>query len=240
MAASFFRQPARGPLLAACAAGCFFVIDAGAAEDAKKASGTLVPLPLVLPAPTIKGTPPDNPAKGPNIEPLDLDKVRPPFLAPAGVLNVALKKKVTLSDPKPISGEASLFTDGSKEANDDDVLELHRGVQWAQVDLETPQQIHAIVIWLDHRYYQIIRDVVVQVADDAAFTKNVRTLFNNDLDNSTGLGAGKDKEYWETKEGRLIDAKGAGARFVRCTTRGGSESSVNGFTEIEVWGLAAK
>ena len=213
---------------------------AGAAEEAKKAGGALAPLPLVLPAPTIKGTPPDNPAKGPNIEPLDLDKVRPPFLAPAGVQNVALKKKVTLSDPKPISGAASLLTDGSKEANDDDVLELHRGVQWTQVDLEAPQQIHAIALWLDHRYYQIIRDVVVQVADDAAFTKNVRTLFNNDMDNSAGLGAGKDKEYWETKEGKLIDAKGTVARYVRCTTRGGSESSVNGFTEIEVWGLAAQ
>ena len=240
MAASFLRQLGRGPLNAACVASCFFVFSVGAADGAKNFSGGLAPLPLELPAPTIKGTPPDNPAKGPNIEPLDLLKVRPPFLAPVGVQNVALKKKVTVSDPKPRNGEPAQLTDGSKEANDDDVLELHKGVQWVQVDLEAPQQIHAIVIWLDHRYYQIIHDVVVQVADDATFTKNVRTLFNNDSDNSAQLGIGTDKEYWETKDGKLVDAKGTTARYVRCTTQGGSESGVNCYTEIEVWGLPAK
>jgi hypothetical protein len=169
-----------------------------------------------------------------------LDKERPPFLAPAGVQNVALNKKVTASDPKPHSGTPSLLTDGSKEAIDDDVLELHKGVQHVQVDLAAEYQIHAIVIWLDHRYYQIVHDVVVQVADDAEFTQNVRTLFNNDTDNSAGLGAGKDKEYFETKEGRLIPAQGIKARYVRCTTKGNSESANNNFTEIEVYGLPVK
>lgn len=240
MAASLLRQLGRGPLQAAFATSCFLVLRAGAADGTKASASGLAPLPLELPAPTIKGTPPDNPAKGPNIETLDLLKVRPPFLAPAGVRNVASKKKVTVSDPKPRNGEPSMVTDGSKEANDDDVLELHKGVQWAQVDLEAPQQIHALVVWLDHRYYQLIHDVVVQVADDEGFTKNVRTVFNNDIDNSAKLGAGQDKEYWETKEGKLIDTKGATARFVRCTTNGGTESGVNCYTEIEVWGLSAK
>jgi hypothetical protein len=198
------------------------------------------PLALKLPPPTLKGTPPDNPPKGEHIEPLDLNKTRPPFLAPAGAQNLALNKKVTASDPKPINGEALLVTDGSKDPNDDDVLELHKGVQWIQVDLEAPGRLSAIVLWLDHRYYQIIHNVVVQIADDAGFTKNVRTLFNNDRDNSTKLGAGKDKEYWETCQGKLIDAKGESARYLRVTTRGGSESGLNCYTEIEAWGLPAK
>ena len=239
MAASSLRQAALKPIGAALALIALAVVHVVVAGE-KTPAGNLAPLPLTLPAPTLKGTPPDNPIKGPNIEPLDLDKQRPPFLAPAGAQNVALHKKVTASDPKPGNGEPALVTDGSKEANDDDVLELHKGVQHVQIDLEAPCQIYAIVLWLDHRYYQIFHDVVVQAADDAAFTRNVRTLFNNDLDNSAGLGAGKDKEYWETKEGKLIDANGATARYVRCTTQGGTESGLNCFTEIEVYALPAK
>lgn len=204
-----------------------------------RAADQLAPLPLTLPAPTIKGTPPDDPPKGPNIEPLELDKKRPPFMAPVGVKNVAAGKKVAASDPKPLSGEPPLVTDGDKEANDESVLDLHKGTQHVTVDLESSHRIHAILLWLDHRYYHIFHDVVVQVADDAAFTKNVRTLFNNDVDNSSQLGAGKDKEYFETSEGKLVDARGATARYVRCTTRGSSTSGLNGFTEIEVWGLPA-
>ncbi|MBI5383098.1 MAG: hypothetical protein HZA90_00270 [Verrucomicrobia bacterium] len=203
------------------------------------AAEAMSPLPLKLPAPTLKGTPPDDPPKGPNIEPLDLEKKRPPFLAPAGVQNVALKKKVTISEAKPYSGEPALVTDGSKEATDDEVLELRRGLKYVQLDLEAPQQIYAVVVWLDHRYYHVIHDVVVQVADDDAFTKNVRTLFNNDSDNSAKLGAGTDKEYFETSQGKLIDAKRAVARHLRCYTQGSSTSSMNGFTEIEVWGRPA-
>ena len=236
-AAALWHRPRPGPLWAVLVAGFFVLTGLTAAEHAGQASGALAPLPLTLPAPTIKGTPPDNPPTGPHIEPLNLDQVRAPFLAPAGVKNVALNKKATASDAKPQSGEPVLVTDGSKEANDDDVLELHKGRQHVQIDLEAHFRIYAIVIWLDHRYYQIIRHVVVQVADDAGFTKNVRTLFNNDRENSNGLGTGTDKEYFETKEGRLIDAKGAPARYVRCTTQGGSESGLNCYTEIEVYAL---
>ncbi len=225
------QRPGCGWLPAFLAAGLL----AGAAS-APAADG-LAPLPLKLPAPTIKGTPPDQPLKGPHIEPLDLNKVRAPFLAPAGARNLALNKTATCSDPKPRNGEPALVIDGSKEPMDDDVLELHKGVQYVQVDLGAPCVIHAVVLWLDHRYYQIIHDVVVQTAEDAAFTKNVRTLFNNDRDNSAKLGEGADKEYFETNQGRLVDAKGVQARYVRCYSQGSSESGLNCYTEIEVWGL---
>ena len=35
------------------------------------------------------------------------------------------------------------------------------------------------------------------------------TIFNNDFKNELGLGAGKDLNYVETYQGKLIDAKGA-------------------------------
>jgi hypothetical protein len=193
---------------------------------------------LQLPEPSFKGTPSDLPS-GPGIEPLS-DKPRPAFLAPVGTANLAARRKVVLSDNAPVSGDASMITDGQKEAFDDQVVELRKGTRHAQIDLGQPSRIYAVAVWHDHRFTQIFHDVVVQVADDAEFTQNVRTIFNNDMDNSSGLGIGTDREYFETREGKLIDAKGAIARFVRCYSRGSTQSALNVLQEIEVYGVPAE
>jgi hypothetical protein len=83
-------------------------------------------------------------------------------------------------------------------------------------------------------------DVVVQIADDPNFIKNVRTIFNNDHDNTSKLGAGKDMNYVETSEGRLVDAKGAVARYVRLYGNGNNADEMNNYIEIEVFGRPAK
>jgi len=80
----------------------------------------------------------------------------------------------------------------------------------------------------------------VQVADDAGFTKNVRTVFNNDHDNTSALGAGKDMNYVETSEGKLVDAKGAIARYVRLYSKGNNANELNHYVEVEVWGRVPK
>ena len=69
-------------------------------------------------------------------------------------------------------------------------------------------------MWHDHRYIQITRDVIVQVSDDPEFQKDVTTVYNNDLDNSSKQGPGKDKEYFETKWGKIVDAKGVILKFL--------------------------
>jgi hypothetical protein len=195
------------------------------------------PLQLKLPAPTLKGTPEDLPV-GPTIEPLS-DKPRPPFLTAKGVQNVALGKPVT-SSVKPFTGELNQLTDGKKEAFDYDAVEMKKGAQWVQVDLGQPYAIHAIVMWHDHRYIQVMHDVIVQVSDDPEFKTGVTTLFNNDTDNSSGLGVCTEREYFETKFGKGIDAKGVKGRYVRGYTKGGSLSALNCWQEIEVYALPAK
>ena len=57
--------------------------------------------------------------------------------------------------------------------------------------------------------------VFVQVASDPDFITGVATLFNNDDDNSAGLGVGRDMHFVETNEGKLVDAKGTRGRYVR-------------------------
>jgi hypothetical protein len=202
---------------------------------ARAADAELAPLPLKLPIPAFMGTPTDIPL-GDHIE-KPSDKPRPPFLAPKGVQNLALGKKVTSSDKAPITGSLDLVTDGDKESNDNSFVELHRRTQWVQIDLEKRAKIYAILIWHAHNTYQVYHDVIVQVSDDPDFTQGVKTLFNNDYDNSSGLGVGTDKEYFETYEGKLIDAKGVEARYVRCYSRGSTYSALNRYTEIEVWGI---
>ena len=69
---------------------------------------------------------------------------------------------------------------------------------------------------------------------------NVHTLFNNDDDNSVGLGAGNDKHYVETSEGKLVDAKGLRARYVRLYSNGNFSNDLNHYTEVEVFGKPLK
>jgi len=206
--------------------------------QARAAEAELAPLPLKLPIPAFMGTPTDIPLDEHLEKPSD--KPRPPFLAPKGVQNVALNKKVSSSDKSPITGTLELVTDGDKESNDNSFLELHRRTQWVQIDLEKNCKIHAIVVWHAHNTFQVYHDVVVQAADDPDFTQNVRTLYNNDYDNSSGLGIGKDKEYFENYEGRLMDAKGVVARYVRLYSKGSTYSALNRYTEVEVWALPSE
>lgn len=198
----------------------------------------LAPLDLKLPIPAFMGTPTDIPLTDDIEKPSD--KPRPAFMVPKGVVNVGLKKKVTSSDKSPIAGSLDLVTDGDKESSDTSFVELHRKTQWVQIDLEAACEIYAVLIWHAHNTPQIYHDIIVQVADDADFTKNVRTVFNNDRDNSSGLGIGKDKEYFENYEGRLVDAKGEKAQFVRLYSKGSTFSALNRYTEVEVYGLPAK
>ncbi len=195
------------------------------------------PLVLQLPGPTMKGTPEDLP-KGPNIEPIS-DKPPPPLMVPKGVQNVALGKPVT-SSVAPFTGELSQITDGKKEPTDDDAVEMKKGTQYVQVDLGAPYSIQAIAIWHDHRYVQVMHDVIVQVSNDPQFKSNIQTHFNNDTDNSSGLGAGTDREYFETKFGKTIEGKGVKARYVRGYTKGSTSSAFNCWEEIEVYALPAK
>jgi len=113
--------------------------------------------------------------------------------------------------------------------------------QWLQVDLGAPSKLFYLLFWHFHAEPVIFRDVIVQVSNDPNFKNGVTTLFNNDIDNSSGLGIGKDREYFETSEGRLVDAKGTTARYVRLYSAGSTYTDpLNRYTEVEVYGLPSK
>jgi hypothetical protein len=191
-------------------------------------------LKLKLPKPMFIGTPT-------NIRSANLEKItgkpRGPFYVPKGTVLLSANKKVTSSDMQPVIGELDMITDGEKTGGDGYFVELGPGPQWVQVDLGASHPLHAILVWHYHTQARVYRDVIVQVSDDPAFKKGVATVFNNDHDNSSKLGAGKEKEYVEVAEGKLFDPAGARGRYVRFYSNGNTSNDLNHYVEVEIYGL---
>jgi hypothetical protein len=194
-------------------------------------------LKLQLPKPMFVGTPRN--INSPNLEKVT-GKSRGPFFVPTGTTLLSLNKPVTSSDTQPVIGDVAYLTDGEKSGEDGYFVELGPGKQYAQVDLKAPHLLNAILVWHYHAQARVYRDVVVQVSDDKDFVSNVTTVFNNDHDNSSGLGIGKDKEYIETAEGKLIDPRGARGRYVRLWSAGNTSNDMNHYVEVEIFGTPAK
>lgn len=195
-----------------------------------------VPLKTKLPPPLFVGTP--LPMAVPNLEP-PLRGKRPDFMVPTGTINLALRKKVTSSDSNPVTGTLDMVVDGDKAGDEGSWVELGPGKQWLQIDLAKPVNVYAVLLWHFHSQARVYRDVVVQVSDDANFRNGVSTIFNNDLHNELGQGVGKDLNYVETYQGKLIDAKGAKGRYVRMYSNGNTSNKLNHYIEVEVWGKPA-
>jgi hypothetical protein len=197
--------------------------------------GPMVELKLSLPKPMFVGTPTN--IKSPNLEVIT-GKSRGPFMVPAGTKLLSLNRPVTSSDRHPVIGELEMITDGEKHGGDGYFVELGPGRQWVQLDLGGEFALHAILVWHYHSQARVYRDVIVQVSNDRDFRKAVTTVFNNDHDNSSGLGVGPDKEYIEVAEGRLIDPKGVRGRYVRLYSNGNTTNDLNHYVEVEVYGTA--
>ena len=195
----------------------------------------LVPVKVELPTAQFNGTPED--IRAPRVKPVQT-KARPPFLAPAGTTNVALGKPVSSSDPEPVIGELAMVTDGDKEAGEGSFVELGPLLQHVTIDLQAEHVIYGIRLWHYHQQPRVYFDVIVQVANDPNFSAGVKTIFNNDMDDSAGLGLGlgEGMHYVDTHFGELFDAKAVHGRYVRLYSRGNTTDDLNHYIEVEVYG----
>lgn len=206
----------------------FALASLGAQPDPNKEE-----LKLTLPKPMFIGTPTN--LRSTNLETIT-GKPRGPFYVPKGTVLLSAKKPVSSSDDLPVIGELDMITDGEKSGGEGYFVELGPGPQWVQVDLGAARALHAILVWHYHTSARVYRDVIVQASDDPAFRTGVTTIFNNDHDNTSRLGVGKDKEYIEVAEGRLFDPKGAKARYVRLYSNGNTTNDLSHYVEVEVYG----
>jgi len=191
-----------------------------------------------LPKPVHTGTP-KLVKRHPHLDPYSPNKPRPPIYVPVGCDKLLSRGcKVTSSDPDPIIGELSYITDGVKEYDAANYVELMPGLQWIQIDLGDEKEIHAVCIWHSGggEVQRAYRDVICQISSDPKFVDGVVTVFNNDFDNSAGLGKGKDMEYVESNYGRPLAVDAVRGRYVRCYSRGNTSNEMNHYLEVEVFG----
>ena len=193
----------------------------------------LVPLRTELPKPVFVGTP--RLLVSPNLEKVT-GKLRGEHRIPKDCGNLAAKRPVTSSDPEPFVGTLAMVTDGRKEGDGNSFVELGVGRQWIQIDLGQRAAIFAVLVWHYHAEPRVYHDVAIQLSDDPDFATGVQTVFNNDHDNSSGRGIGRDKEYIETFEGRLVAIPGTVARYVRLHTNGNTTDDMNDYVEVEIFG----
>jgi hypothetical protein len=159
------------------------------------------------------------------------------FYVPAGTTNLALHQLVSASE-KPTVGNLAMITDGDKDGADGSWMELPAWRQWIQIDLKTQAEIYAIIVW--HYWYRprVYLGVIAAVSDDPEFKKDVKVVFNNDVENAQGFGNATNCNYCEEYRGKLIDAKGVKGRYVRLYSNGNSENNRNQYVEVEVHGKA--
>lgn len=194
-----------------------------------------VALKIELPEPSFEGTPLDY--FGRNLEKRSF-KPRSDAMVPKGTTLLSKGKPVT-AGAKPAYGKLEYVTNGDKNYSVRSIIELPAGVQYIQVDLEDSYEIYVVMVWHYHRSERVYFDIVVKVSDDAEFASGVTAVYNNDHNNTSGLGIGSDKEYVETNEGRLIEAHGAKGRYVRIYSNGNTTDDTNHYIEVEVYGKLA-
>lgn len=177
------------------------------------------------------------------IKPCDPELLEVPAIqVPENTVNLSKGKPVTSSDANPIIGDLEMVTDGEKMLDGDSFVELDVGLQWVQIDLGEECNINVIWIWhmfnVWQKTYKITsRDVIVQISDNPKFDDAVKTVFNNDTDNSSKLGKGDDKAYIETRFGKpIVLGKPIKGRYVRLYSNGNEKQEANTYVEVEVFG----
>jgi len=215
-----------------------------ASESARRArragaasrEGGAVPLRICFPPPREDCSPAPL-TDEPNLEPSDTRRAA--VMVPRGTVNLARGKAVTCSGDEPINGELAYVTDGEKDSRCSCVVELIYGRQWVQIDLGAVARIYAVAMWHEYQGPRAYRDVVVRISDDPLFAR-ATTVFNNDHDNTSVLGAGADMAYEETHRGRVIDCGGVAGRYVRLYSNGNTLDDGNQYIEVEVHGRPVK
>ena len=192
-----------------------------------------VDLKIEYPEKLVKGT--EVPKSIPNLE-----KSRPEGQAPAllkvpeGCENLSEDQEVTSSDDDPSAGDLDMITDA--DADGSEYVQLKKGLQWVQINLEESKNLYAAHVWHYHSQPRVYNDIIIQVSNDPDFIEGVKTVFNNDHDNSSGLGKGADKNYIEEYYGKSFDLKGIKAKYVRFYSNGNSADKSNHYIEIQVFG----
>jgi hypothetical protein len=133
-----------------------------------------------------------------------------------------------------IAGDPNVMVDGIK--NDTAAFVGNGdGLKWLQIDLGRSYDINRVNIWHYFGDGRTYHDVIVQVSNTEDFSSGVTTVFNNDKDDTAGIGMGNENEYAETEDGKSIPFDTVNARYVRLYSNGSNANEYNHYVEVEVW-----
>ena len=153
-----------------------------------------------------------------------------------GVRNRAPAGKISCSDTNATAGMLAKITDGNKEAVDTSIVSLRKGVQYVQF---APPGAGRFAVGIGRVRYA--EDLSLRGGPGGrrrgVHRQRPHALQQRHPREQGGPGAGTDREYFETNEGKLIDAKGAKGRYAPGRIRAGSsDSALNEYTEVEIYG----
>lgn len=97
----------------------------------------------------------------------------------------------------------TVVTDGDRSTSEYALIATDSAAKYIQLNLGEPHFITKVNILNDYNPEapRAGKDLIVQLSNDPTFTTGVTTIYNNDDDNSVGLGAGADAEYVEPSSG---------------------------------------
>ncbi|QNK54901.1 fibronectin type III domain-containing protein [Paenibacillus sp. PAMC21692] len=127
-------------------------------------------------------------------------------LKTAAGVNVAMNKTVAASTSDLFGGSLGVVTDG-QSANSSGYAGIRTttGPQYYQIDLGAAYALGRLRIVNDWgssaSVYRTNKDVIVLLSNDPTFATGVTVVYNNDANNSVGLGAGTDPEFQEPPGG---------------------------------------
>ena len=159
-------------------------------------------------------------------------------IEPQTAPTVNLASEGTLSSSVPFDNSA--FATDKLTDDTADYARGTSGLQWMQVDLGASYDLNEIQLWHYYGDGRSYHDVVVQLSNDASFSRGIVTVFNNDKNGSAGLGLGTDSEYRETTAGKTIAFDTVNARYARFYSNGSTVNGANHYVEIEVYGVEPK
>ena len=121
-----------------------------------------VELKIEYPEKLVKGT--EVPKSIPNLEESRPKDQAPKLLmVPEGCKNLSEDKTVSSSDEDPSAGDLDMITDG--DADGSEYVQIKKGLQWVQIDLEKSHMLYGAHVWHYHSQPRVYNDIIIQISE---------------------------------------------------------------------------
>jgi hypothetical protein len=148
-------------------------------------------------------------------------------------INLLSGKIATTNSSNNNPNVLGLITDGDKTLTN--IADLNTGAVYIQYDLGASYNVDDVKLWHYYGDPRSYHDVLVELSNSSTFATGNTIVFNDDTNNSLGLGTGTDTEYAESSAGSNISFSAVNARYIRIYSNGSSSNTANHYVEAEAY-----